>query len=432
MRTKLLISTLISAFILCHTAVGQTAGKSSGQSPINADYEKVEKMAFNILKTGFNAGDGYNQVWARDLNTFIKFSCRVLDHGVVREALLKFFYFQGFDGNMIDGYEEVEPGYEVDNYNVYARFDMPGYVFHKNTVETDQETSLIQAVYKYIDETGDRTILAEEVNGMTVTERMEEMLVFLMKHRFNTEYGLIWGATTADWGDVQPRHPWGVKLDDQSAVSIDIYDNAMMLIAIDNFLEMSDDPGVKNKWKPVYKQMKENTRKHLWDVENQKFRPHIYIRDKEFSGVDEDQIYYHGGTIVAMEAGLLSKEEIIVSLQKMRENVRASGAQSIGLTLYPAYPDGSFENKGMGAYQYQNGGDWTWFGARIIPQLVRHDLVDEAIQELKPFIDRVLENNGFFEWYTIDGEAKGSGIFRGSAGVLLEAIDVIRQEIKNQ
>jgi len=432
MRKNLLISILISTFILCPTVMGQAAGKSSGQIRINADFEKVEKMAFDILKTGFNAGDGYNQVWARDLNTFIKFSCRVLDHSVVREALLKFFYFQGFDGNMIDGYEEVEPGHEVDNYSVYARYDMPGYVFHKNTVETDQETSLIQAVYKYISETGDRTILTEEVNGLTVNARMEDMLDFLMKHRFNAEYGLIWGATTADWGDVQPRHPWGVKLDDQSAVSIDIYDNAMMLIAIDNFLEMTDDPGVNNKWKTVYRQMKENTRKHLWDAENQKFKPHIYIRDSEFTGVDEDQVYYHGGTIVAMEAGLLSKEEMIISLQKMRGNVRASGAQSIGLTLYPAYPDGAFENKGMGAYQYQNGGDWTWFGARIIPQLVRHDLVEEAIQELQPFIDRVLENNGFFEWYTIDGEPKGSGIFRGSAGVLLEAIDVIRQEIKNQ
>ena len=110
----------------------------------------------------------------------------------------------------------------------------------------------------------------------------------------------------------------------------------------------------------------------------------------------------------------------------MRGNVKAAGAQSIGLTLYPTYPEGSFENKGLGAYQYQNGGDWTWFGARMIPQLVRYGMLEDAATELKPFIDRVLKNDGFFEWYTIDGKPKGSGIFRGSAGVLLESIEAIR------
>lgn len=417
---------LLTAIFFCMNSMAQGTEALTARMSDNPDYAKVEEMAYNILKTGFNAGDGYNQVWARDLNTFIKFSCRILDHDVVREALLKFFYFQGFDGNMIDGYEEVAPGYKVDNYSVYTRYDVPGYVYHKNTVETDQETSLIQAVHKYILETGDRAIITEVVNGMTVHARMEKMLDFLMKQRFNSEYGLIWGATTADWGDVQFRHPWGVKLDDQSVVSIDIYDNAMMLIAIDNFLEMNEDEEMKNKWEAIYKEIKENTRQHLWDEKNQKFRPHIYIRCNEFEDLNEDEIYYHGGTIVAIEAGLLSKDEVKHSLDKMRENVKAAGAQSIGLTLYPTYPDGSFENKGLGAYQYQNGGDWTWFGARMIPQLVRYGMIEEAKTELKPFIDRVIENDGFFEWYTIDGKPKGSGIFRGSAGVLLESIEAIR------
>lgn len=416
---------LISVIFLSFNAFGQIPGKADQQSLRDADYRKVEKMAYEVLKAGFNAGDGYQEVWARDLNTFIKYSCRVLDPGEVRDALLKFFYFQGFDGNMIDGYEKVEPGAEVDNYHVYERYDMPGYVFHKNTVETDQETSLIQAVYKYIIETGDESILTEQVNGMNVISRMDKMLDFLMKHRFNSQYGLIWGATTADWGDVQARHSWGVKLDDQSVTSIDIYDNAMMLIALDNFLSMSKDPDTNLRWKSVYQQIKKNTRKHLWDTENKKFKPHIYIRGEEFTGVDEERIYYHGGTIVAMEAGLLSRDEVVVSLRKMRENVRASGAQSIGLTIYPAYPEGSFENRGMGEYQYQNGGDWTWFGARIIPQLARYGLAEDAITELKPFIDRVLKNDGFFEWYTVDGKPKGSGVFKGSAGVLLEAIEAV-------
>jgi hypothetical protein len=419
----------VALILFCFTfvrGIGQVDRSKEELHPDRTGYSRVEQMAFEVLEKGFNAGDGYQQVWARDLNTFVRFSCRVLEPEVVREALIRFFYFQGFDGNMVDGYEEVEPGYEADNYHVYARYDMPGYVFHKNTVETDQETSLIQAVYKYISETGDSTILKEVVNGSPVLARMNLMLDFLMKHRFTEKYGLIWGATTVDWGDVQPKHTWGVKLDDQSVISMDIYDNAMMLIALDNFLEICDVPAWTGRWEKAYNEIRENTRKYLWDPNRQKFRPHLYLDCREFEGINEEEIYLHGGTIVAMEAGLLSREEIGISLQTMRENIAAAGAQSIGLTIYPAYPDDTFENRGMGAYQYQNGGDWTWFGARIIPVLVREGMMEEAVRELQPFIDRVIENDGFYEWYTLDGQPRGSGIFKGSAGVLLEAIESVR------
>jgi hypothetical protein len=97
----------------------------------------------------------------------------------------------------------------------------PRYAGHKNTVETDQETSLIQAVYKYILTTSDTSILASTVAGKTVASRMEWALEFLMNHRFNKEYGLLWGATTADWSDVQPEHDWGVFLTEDTHYAID-------------------------------------------------------------------------------------------------------------------------------------------------------------------------------------------------------------------
>lgn len=34
--------------------------------------------ALEIVKTGFNAGDGYGEVWIRDYNTFIELSAGVL------------------------------------------------------------------------------------------------------------------------------------------------------------------------------------------------------------------------------------------------------------------------------------------------------------------------------------------------------------------
>ena len=76
----------------------------------------------------------------------------------------------------------------------------------------------------------------------------------------------------------------------------------------------------------------------------------------------------------------------------------------------------------MGPYSYQNGGDWTWFGGRMIQQLAAHGMIREAYDQIQPMVQRVKENNGFYEWYTVDNQPKGSGTFRGSAGVLYEAI----------
>ena len=203
----------------------------------------------------------------------------------------------------------------------------------------------------------------------------------------------------------------------------------MFLIAIDNFLELVPDK--KDKWQPIHDKVAKNVRVHLWDDENQKYIPHVYLDGSPFpDDFIENEIYYHGGTAVAIEAGLLSKEEIKISLNKMIENVKASGAGSIGLTMYPPYPEGYYKNKGMYPYGYQNGGDWTWFGGRMTQQLVLYGFVEEAYEQLIPMTDRVKKNDGFFEWYTVKNEPKGSGTFRGSAGVLYNSIIMLEDWAK--
>jgi glycogen debranching enzyme len=389
----------------------------------NEGFAHVKEKAREIVKTGFNAGDGYGEVWIRDYNTFIELSCEVYPKEEIRENLLVFFRMQGVDGNIIDGFIPKSRVHDGGYDYIYSELE-PRYAGHKNTVETDQEASLVQAVYKYVTKTNDYQFLNEVVGSISVIDRLEQSLDFLMNHRYNEQYGLLWGATTADWGDVQPEHEWGVYLTDDTHYAIDIYDNAMFLIAIDNFMELA--PGKKEKWQKTRNQIANNTRKHLWDVQNQKFIPHIYLGGSPFpDDFDENIVFYHGGTAIAIEAGLLSRDEIKISLEKMIANVQAVGAASIGLTMYPAYPEGFFRNKGMYPYGYQNGGDWTWFGGRMIQQLVRYGFIDEAYAQLIPMTDRVVKNDGFFEWYTIQNEPKGSGTFRGEAGVLYKAITMM-------
>jgi hypothetical protein len=202
----------------------------------------------------------------------------------------------------------------------------------------------------------------------------------------------------------------------------------MYIIALDNLIEMMPNAG--KWWKSVRDQVAENARKHLWDEENQKFIPHIYLeKGSPFpDDFNENEIYYFGGTAVAIEAGLLSKDEIKASLDEMVRRVELAGAPSIGLTLYPPYPDGFFANKIMNPeYSYQNGGDWTWFGGRMIQQLIKAGYAHEAYEQIQPMVQRVKDNNGFFEWYSINNEPRGSGTFRGSAGVLYKAIEMFEE-----
>ena len=427
MLLKLAASILFTSIFFCFQLQAQSLQATVVKIRNDSTLNRVKAMAGDLIKTGFTAGSGYGEVWIRDFNTFIQLSCQLMPKDSIKNGLRVFFQLQGDDGNIIDGFiprTKANAGYDY-----LLSSDAPRFAGHKNTVETDQETSLIQSVYKYIKATNDTGFLAEIIGGKTVQKRMSEALNFLFTKRYSSKYGLIYGATTVDWGDVQPETPWGVVLDSSSHLAIDVYDNAMLVIALNNYIELF--PGNLH-WKKIRKTIKKNIRRYLWDKKQQKFIPHIYLDGSPFPPFfNENEITYHGGTAIAIEAGLLNKKEVQVVNKKMLDNVKASGAMSIGLTIYPVYPQGFFKNKSMYPYGYQNGGDWTWFGARMINQLVQFGLIEDAYSEVKPFIERVLANNGFFEWYTIDGKPAGSGNFRGSAGVLYTAINNLQLAAEN-
>ncbi len=428
----LITSSIIILTVSCITPEKTNFNQDLAQKILtDSSLLEVEKRAHELIATGFNAGTVYQEVWIRDYNTFIEISCKVLPIDQVKENLLTFFKFQEADGNIIDGFvpiDQASVGYKY-RYTPLA----PQFAGHKNTVETDQESSLVQAVSKYIQQTGERDFLNIEIDGHPVLDRLDLAMQYLIDHRFDLKNGLLWGATTVDWGDVQPEHPWGVELDENSHLCIDIYDNAMFKIALDHLIDFLPDGARKTYWLNQRNQIVDQIRLVLWDEANSKFIPHIYLDDSPFPAeFDENELHYHGGTAIAIEAGLLTPDEIARVNAQMLENVKESGAPSIGLTVYPPYPQGYFQNKGMYPYGYQNGGDWTWFGARMIRELARNGFIEEAYAELKPMVNRVIENKGFYEWYTKDGQPTGAGKFRGSAGVLATAIAELRSWAESQ
>ena len=424
---KKTIIIILSIMLVACAAKEQVNQELAKKILADQSMQRVDKMARELMKKGFYAGSGYQMVWARDLNTFIELSCEEYDLKVLRENLLMFFHFQQENGELLDGYVPRK-GFNWDDPNTYESTTAPDHIGFKNTVETDQETSLIQALEKYISKTNDRSILDEKVAGTTVYQRLVLALEYLLTERYSEKYGLITGATTFDWGDVQVEGGTVVDIDELSHWSIDVYDNAMLVIALKNMEAFAANTNEKQRWKELHSSIKSNIKKHLWDPEKNKFIPHIYLSGSPFPiDFDENAIHFHGGTAIAIEAGILNNEEISEVLSQMKINVKLSGAPSIGLTVFPPYPEEVLGKNVSPPYHYQNGGDWTWFGGRMIQQLIAYGFVEDAYTLAKPMFDRVLENNGFYEWYNIDGTPQGSANFKGSAGVLAKSIAMFEE-----
>jgi hypothetical protein len=179
-------------------------------------------------------------------------------------------------------------------------------------------------------------------------------------------------------------------------------------------------------WANIAKQIKINVRKHLWSASRNKYRTHIYLNGSPFSkDFDEDIRLYSGGSICAIIAGFNTISEVKEINKQLRFAASREKFATIGMTVYPPYPVNEFPN--MKPYLYQNAGDWTWFGGRIVEALLPYHMAEEAYDDLKPMLERTIKHGGFFEWYDVqNGRPKGSGNFRGEAGILYEAITKLK------
>lgn len=425
MKKNHLFICLAGLFIGLSAHAQTTENKALAQTILNnASFDTVQNRAIRLL-SGFSAGTSYNEVWIRDFNTFIKGSLKAHPKEEVKAMLLMFFKIQGDDGNIVDGV--VESKKANVGYNYRHSDLLPGWEAHKNTVETDQESSLVQAVFKYIDVTGDASILDEQIGGKSAISRLEDALNYIMKDRWSAKYGMVTGATTIDWGDVQPETGWGVAINQKTKWAIDIYDNAMFAIALHDFMQIKPKTyKTSRNWATVAANLKTNVRKYLWDARAQKYIPHLYLDGSPFNkNFNEREILYTGGSVCAILAGFNTKAEVLAINKQMLAAAAKEPHATIGLTVYPPYPKEQYPN--MAAYTYQNGGDWTWFGGRMPEALLQYGLAQQAYDDLKPMTDRTIANKGFFEWYNVQtGAPSGSGSFRGEAGVLYDAINQLR------
>ena len=357
--------------------------------------------------SGFAPGVDYPQIWLRDANTILSASRYFYDRSFLASWLEEHLVFQEENGSLEDW---IDSRGESD----------------KNTTETDQESSAVQAAFQIFNLLGPRW-LEKPIDGIRIIDRLDTALEFVCESRWNEKFGLIIGAHTADWGDVDlvDSDQKAIYVDDRTHWTADIYDQSMFHEACMNLAEMWDALGEKNRmifWQDKASAIKRNANKWLWQEDKGFYKVHIHL-DSLHHDFEEEDMFAMGGNTVAINSGLADSEKSQRIIQEALTRQEAHDLSTISGTLLPPYPKGLFKHPLLDdPYEYQNGAQWDWFGARLIYAMFQQGVSQTAKEKCLEIIQKNMDNRGFFEWDNKEGVGLGSDFFAGTAGCMGKAI----------
>jgi hypothetical protein len=355
---------------------------------------------------GFAAGTTYPQVWIRDTSTMLGYARFFYPLSDLQGIVDRFFQTQGPEGEIQDWVDTV------------GRCD-------KNTVETDQESSLVMAAYSLA--LGDPGWLAGEVAGISRLRRLDKALEWVWQHRRDRGQGLIWSGFTADWGDVERSYAdqRAVKLSDRSQRTFSTYTQALFIQAAQKMTRLAKRTGnevMAGKWSRRERIIAGNCRQRLYLPERGYFLIHRAAGDRELLKL-EKEILAIGGNAEAIRAGLLDGKEIVRLLRVLEERRRQYQLRTVSFTLLPPYPQDFFPHPLLKSpWSYQNGGEWDWIGGRLVSALYQAGFRAEAEKYLQEIAAKNLAEMNIFEWSDQGGNGQGALFYTGAAGVLGEAI----------
>lgn len=258
-------------------------------------------------------------------------------------------------------------------------------------------------------------------------------LGLLLAHRWSGHFECLATGHVADWGDVGLRGAnteTSTKLNGPRVCSL--FSQALLykaLSMIEQYDYPADEPLIHLQVaelggvQALKKKIKGFIKARLWQEKRGFYRVHFHIDPITGHPFDEGAMFGLGGHVVALEADLLSnqtKERIFNTILERQKSYKMS---TISGVLLPPYPAETFENPIMDeSWEYQNGGQWDWFGARAGLEMFRWK-PKVGIEKLAEIARKVVKNGSFYEWEKPDG-SPGAGIhYRASAAAFLYALE---------
>ncbi len=364
------------------------------------------ELRFKGKLFAFTAGTTYPQAWIRDMATITGYACYFYPLSDLQGIVDRFFLTQSRQGEIQDWVDTA------------GRCD-------KNTVASDQETSLVLAAWPLA--LSDPGWLAGKIAGVTRLLRLDMALEWLWGNRRDPARGLIWSGFTADWGDVERSYSdqRAIKLSDRSRRTFSTYAQALFIQAAQKLARMAErlgDGKTAAKWRRRAKSVAGDCRRQLYLPEQGYFLVHRVDGNEDHFN-REKHILAVGGNAEAMRAGLLDKKEIARLLRILENRRRQYLLRSASYTLLPPYPEGFFPHPLLRSpWSYQNGGEWDWIGGRLVSALYQAGFRGEAEKYLQEIAVRNLAEMNIFEWSDKAGNGQGASFFTGAAGILGEAL----------
>jgi mannosylglycerate hydrolase MGH1-like protein len=382
---------------------------------------------------GFGAGTLYPQVWLRDSATLIPLSRYLYARDHLVSWIEEHLAHQRPDGALNDWVAAGPPErFTSDAPRASEVYRAAGVILtaDRNTSESDQESSAVDAVAQVYAITGDRAWLTRPVAGRPLIDRLDAALAFVRTRRWDRHRGLVTAAFTADWGDVTPTYgdQRAIYLDDHTPVVASLYASALFLRAQRALGVLhraaGDEPGGR-RWEERARLGAQAIDRELWQSERGFFRPHVLLSwpGPGTPPADDDDRFALGGNAVALVDGLGDEDRVRRVLSVATARARAQRLSTLSGVLLPPYPAGFFRHPiQRESYAYQNGGQWDWFGGRLLLAAFERGQAQVARRELGRIAAQAVRNRGLFEWSTRDGQGRGSGRYAGSAGALGAAV----------
>jgi len=404
-----------------------------GLQPLLAQTLAANRKSF-IGRTGtvqgFGAGTAYPQIWIRDSATLLPLTRWHYDRAHLLSWLEEHLAHQNADGSLNDWVAAGEvTRFKADAPRAREVHRAGGMVLtgDRNTTETDQESSAVEAARVVFHATRDADWLRKPIAGRSVLERLDDALSFVAARRMSG--GLVTAAFTADWGDVSPVHgdQRAIYLDAATPVVAGLYASALYARAARSLAEMHRASGAGARartWDARSEAASAAINRRLWQPRRGFYRLHLPVASpRGWTPPADADVFALGGNTLAALYGIASDTRAARLMEVAERRRREHGLSTIGGVVLPPYPAGFFRHPILREpFTYQNGGQWDWWAGRFVLAEFERGHAVRAMEHLRALAARAVAAGGLHEWSTRDGKGRGSPRYAGSAAALGAAV----------
>ncbi len=373
--------------------------------------------------SGFGAGEAYPQIWLRDGSWIVDAAAAYYPRETLTSWLDLHLANAEKSGRLRDWVAKGPAGH-FQEWAPRARAK-DGIAFDTNTNESDQEPGAALAYCRTERLLGPAVPPDDGARNARVSKLIAAMAA-LIRDRTDAKTGLVWSGLTADWGDVSPGYPdqRAIYFEAKTPRTLGLYTNVMVYAALDCLAALDGPKQDRDALLARARTLKDRIRSSFWMKDRGYFRIRHALDPVPKGFTDDDDRFALGGNALAALFGVADDVQAAAIFETAERLRSAHNFSTISTVLIPPYSTGAFQHPAMREpFEYQNGGQWDWWGATLVEAEFERGHAELARLHLDQILSRTLRAGpGIHEWYGQDGLPKGSAAYAASAASIYNAV----------